>query len=66
LVELPLIANEILPAGAGFTNKDIAQTPVLSVRTVEAYLRSIYGKLGVHSRTEAALWAVKHPDLTGL
>jgi DNA-binding NarL/FixJ family response regulator len=50
----------------GLTNKDIAQTLVLSVRTVEAYLRSIYGKLGVHSRTEAVLWAVKRPDLTGL
>ncbi len=44
----------------GMTNKDIAQTLILSVRTVEAHLRSIYGKLGVSSRTEAALWAVKH------
>jgi len=45
--------------GQGFTNKDIAQTLILSVRTVEAHLRNIYGKLGVRSRTEAALWAVK-------
>lgn len=44
----------------GMTNKDIAQTLVLSVRTVEAHLRSIYSKLDVGSRTEAALWAVKH------
>ncbi len=44
----------------GFTNKDIAQTLILSVRTVEAHLRNIYGKLGVRTRTEAALWAVKH------
>jgi DNA-binding NarL/FixJ family response regulator len=44
----------------GMTNKDIAQTLILSVRTVEAHLRNIFGKLGVHSRTEAVLWAVKH------
>jgi DNA-binding NarL/FixJ family response regulator len=42
----------------GLTNKDIAQTLFLSVRTIEAHLRSIYGKLGVRSRTEAVLWAV--------
>lgn len=44
----------------GMTNKDIAQTLILSVRTVEAHLGNIYGKLGVASRTEAALWAVSH------
>lgn len=44
----------------GHTNKDIAQALVLSVRTVEAHLRSIFAKLGVGSRTEAALWAVQN------
>ena len=44
----------------GLTNKDIAQTLILSVRTVEAHLRSIFIKIEVRSRTEAALWAVKH------
>lgn len=48
---LGLLAN-------GLTNKDIAQTLILSVRTVEAHLRNIYSKLDVSSRTEAALWAV--------
>jgi two-component system, NarL family, response regulator LiaR len=44
----------------GLTNKDIAQTLIVSVRTIEAHLRSIFGKLGVRSRTEAVLWAVRH------
>ena len=44
----------------GFTNKDIAQELILSVRTVEAHLRGIFAKLGVSSRTGAALWAVQH------
>jgi DNA-binding CsgD family transcriptional regulator len=30
------------------------------VRTAEAHLRSIFAKLGVRIRTEAALWAVGH------
>lgn len=44
----------------GNTNKEIAQTLMLSVRTVEAHMRSIFSKIGVGSRTEAALWAVRH------
>ena len=44
----------------GMTNKEIAQTLFLSVRTIEAHLRNIYGKLAVASRTEAVLWAVQH------
>ena len=44
----------------GMTNKAIAQELTLSVRTVEAHLRSVYSKLSVDSRTEAALWAVRN------
>lgn len=44
----------------GMTNKDIAQSLVLSVRTVEAHLRNVYDKLDVSSRTEAALWAINN------
>jgi DNA-binding NarL/FixJ family response regulator len=44
----------------GLTNKEIAQSLFLSVRTVEAHLRNIYSKLEVASRTEAVLWAMQH------
>ncbi|MGD8634473.1 MAG: response regulator transcription factor [Anaerolineales bacterium] len=44
----------------GSTNKDIAQALMISVRTVEAHLRSVYAKLNVSSRTEAVLWAVQN------
>jgi len=44
----------------GLTNKEIAQSLVLSVRTIEAHLRSVFNKLDLQSRTEAALWAVRH------
>ena len=43
----------------GLGNKEIAQRLYLSLRTVENHLASIYGKLGVGSRTEAAVLAVR-------
>jgi len=41
----------------GFSNKAIAQKLYLSVRTVEGHLANLYTKLGVNSRTQAALVA---------
>lgn len=39
----------------GFSNKEIADQIELSVETVRTYLKSIYKKLHVRSRTEAVL-----------
>jgi DNA-binding CsgD family transcriptional regulator len=41
-------------AAAGATNKEIAVALFMSVKTVEAHLTRVYGKLDVRSRTELA------------
>lgn len=52
--------SEVLALVArGAANKEIAASMGLSVRTVEAHLRSIFAKLMVGSRTEALVVAVK-------
>ena len=40
--------------GAGQTNREVAATLFMSVRTVESHLGRIYRKLGLRSRTELA------------
>lgn len=46
-------------AASGAANKAIARELLLSSRTVDAHMRSIFDKLGVSSRTEAVIEAVR-------
>ena len=44
----------------GKRNAEIAQELFLSVRTVDSHLRSIFKKLNLSSRTEAAIYALQN------
>ena len=46
-------------AAGGMSNADIGKVLHLSVRTIESHLGSIFNKLGVGSRTEAVIKAMK-------
>jgi ATP/maltotriose-dependent transcriptional regulator MalT len=44
----------------GLTNAQVADALVIAPRTVNVHLTSIYGKLGVSSRTAATRYAIEH------
>ena len=46
--------------GEGLTNRQIAQELYLAEKTVKNYVSSLLSKLGMSSRTQAAIFAVKH------
>src|SRR5262249_4754449 len=44
----------------GKSNADVAALTYLSPNTIKSYIRTIYRKIGVASRTQAVLWGVRH------
>lgn len=48
----------------GLSNRQIAARLVLSPKTVERHLESIYAKAGVHTRAAAAVFAMQHDLVT--
>jgi DNA-binding NarL/FixJ family response regulator len=47
--------------GQGLTNREIAERMFLAEKTVKNYVSSMLAKLGLSSRTQAAIFATKHP-----
>lgn len=44
----------------GRSNKEIASSLCISEETVKSHLKTLFGKLGVRDRTEAAIAAIRH------
>ena len=44
----------------GLTNEQVAEQLIISSRTVNTHLTSIYGKIGVSSRSAATRYAIEH------
>ena len=45
---------------AGLTNQEIADRVYVSINSVKTYVRSAYRKIGVNSRSQAAVWGLQH------
>ena len=66
---LPLTSREMEVGrlvAAGLTNREIAKSLSLSVRTVECHLWSAYVKTGTGTRTRLLLWLAAHSQETVL
>jgi DNA-binding NarL/FixJ family response regulator len=44
----------------GLSNADVARVTYLSPNTIKSYIRALYRKIDVSSRTQAVLWGVQH------
>jgi DNA-binding NarL/FixJ family response regulator len=64
---LPLTGRErevALLAANGLTNRQIAKSLSVSVRTVECHLWSAYAKTGTGTRTRLTLWLAQHGQVS--
>jgi DNA-binding NarL/FixJ family response regulator len=50
---------EVLLLAGGLSNRRIARTLGIAEKTVKNHLAAIFAKLGVHDRTQAAVYAIK-------
>jgi DNA-binding NarL/FixJ family response regulator len=48
--------------GEGMTNRQLAESMFLAEKTVKNYVSSMLAKLGLESRTQAAIFSLKHPQ----
>ena len=65
-VTLTAREREVLALVAqGLANKAIARRLGISEKTVKAHLTSVFAALDVTDRTQAALWAERHPEQLG-
>ena len=44
----------------GMSNQDVAEQAFLGINTVKTYVRTLYRKIRVTSRTQAVLWGIEH------
>lgn len=59
----PLSVREceiLLLSARGFTSRQISRSLAISTHTVKSHFNNIFNKLGVHNRTMAVAWAVRH------
>lgn len=44
----------------GLSNQEITERAFIGMNTVKTYIRTLYSKIGVDSRTQAVLWGIDH------